>query len=464
MSNNKDRNLVDMNTGILPTEDEIYAQADKAGISISAAGSSLKSVTVTSYSGATNTGTGTYVYEAGTVTFINGTGVYLGVGDVVAVATDADGNNVAVALISRAGAVTPGVLLPVYPNTSFPIRLDNLAYPMWNKTPNSNNFLSYDYFGALGTGTETIVGAGAFQTASGGSGYTGSVGKVRALNVTSRSNSEFGTYNAGTVDYYSVVYVQRSGNMFVISTPFSGGNTLYFRNYSTGTYTTVSSAVTSWAYDKTSEVLFYRVGSLLYSWANGATSGTSITTSFPTITLLCADNGYVVGTIGSNLYKKNAGDSSDWVLVYTGATLAHAVDTSGRIYAHSVSGGLITFTKYTATNIASVQQTSIASATAGVEQLLVTAGGGTVFTVRQRADILIPGQSSSSYGIGLYQFAWDTVYPAANTSLLVADVTMVAAPTILAPVNADSLQQITSTSFMWGQTAGGLYVAYRYSF
>ena len=446
MSNNKDRNLVDMNTGILPTEDEIYAQADKAAISITASGSSLKSVTVTSYDVGTNIGQGTIITGA-PISYTNATGSYLVAGDVVAVATDTAGNNVAVALISRAGSISPGSLVPIYPDTNYPIRVDNLPFTMSQagSFPQDSYNIAYDAIGSLGQGTDSIIGIRVNEGFGGPETYY----TINGINVNTRNSFSFGDYkSAATVFAPGYLYVQPSGYIFE-----SLNGTIYVRNL-LGIYSSIAS-VTSHAFDRTNGTLFYRTGTSLYAWFNGNSSATLLSTTYNTITLLRADNGYVAGTIGGNLYSKLSSDTSDWALVFSGASTVKAVGPDGALYTNSTSSGFHTVIRYKKTNVSKIIVTNIATATSTFAQILITAGGVTVFTLKQRADILIPGSTATSYGIGLFQVLWDAIYPAANTALMVADSSMIGntGSANSSTVGTSSLQQKTPTSIMWLQNA-----------
>ena len=364
MTKKNDRNLVDVNTGILDTENEIYSQNDK-GINITASGSTIRVVNVTAYNAYTNLGDGTLQIGGGAITYTNGTGVYLVAGDVVAVATDTSGNNVAVAIISRSGSSTAGSGVPiVYPSADFPINSNSLVFPIQYLYPSGGPSFASDMSGGLGLGADTIIG------------YNGNVTSINAFNRSTATSSSLYA-NPGTS---TNIYVTSYGR--VIQTSYSSPSavtvTIRYRDAGSLSWSSETFSGPSWggsdyamstSYDYTTETFwaaasngtggmkYLKLGPTDSSFVDCGNLGITAASSSPYYAMIIANNGSLVlftGTLGSttsDIYMKFSGDNSNFTKYGTFAQASFPLGNSG-----SASKSLGYYKKYDVTTLGAVTQ------------------------------------------------------------------------------------------------------------
>lgn len=183
-------------------------------------GATATQVTVDTYDPATGTGTG--FDAAGTsYTFDNGTGAYLASGDTITVIETTDGTDVAIALTDRGGGTTP-IGQPIATlSTNFPLRTDNLPFPIAPGGNLTRDDVSYDIAGSLGLGVDSIIG------------YSNTARNV--INAFNRQTaSSIGMYATPVSGYR--IYIQPSGRV-ILST---NGVNFYYRNPTDTAWTTVT--------------------------------------------------------------------------------------------------------------------------------------------------------------------------------------------------------------------------------
>jgi len=457
----KDRNYLDVNTGLLPTEDEIYAQNDK-GINITGSATNIIPVTVTSYAVATNTGAGNDSTGTG-VTFTNATGSYLTPGDVVAVAIQSTGN-IAVAIISRAGALTPGEVPPITLDTNFPLVTSTLTYPIAPYTNNTERpYLAYDSTGLFGLGTDVLIGISSAAT---------STQALNGVNTLSPAVYSFGTIGESSTISYRL-YLNYTGTLFYLIRTGSSGNDfkLYYKNTYSDTWHLVSNTTTAsntLVYDYVTGSLWFKSDTVLKKWLSGDTVESTVTTSKSDIVLIAAGNSYLIGTSGGKVWRKSSIDDSDWVEIYSGSItgLTYAVGPLGELYSILETSSTVRINRYY--NGLLTQYNTGLDSTGALTPLDMEVGSNGIiyFLMLATADQIViagaPIGSASQWNIALCGASFNS-----STSWLYADVNSNQS-TNIAYSFGNSLQQLPYGKMLFGAGYGGgalspAFLAYKHS-
>jgi hypothetical protein len=430
--------------------------------------------TVTTFSQVTNTGTATLV-TGPLVTFINGTGVNLVAGDVVALLVDTAGTYVAIAIISRAGAISPIVIAGITIGAGYPKQTDAsvLTYPIQGIVSNGidgidsvSQIFTIDTTGNFGNNTNAIYGY------NGEFGSSGTTSTVNGINTVAGTNLSLGLVpNFNYASSLRYLFVNPSGIMFAWDRTNSTHNMSY-RNTSAGAFTSIMTtnyltSSLSVAYDDSNgSFWFENVNNTFNKWFDGdSTSATVTLTGNTAVTRLVAGNGYLFGIAGTTLYRKLSNNTTDWTSIYTG------VITFGQQYAAGPDGKLYILFESGTPNIVKIERygpSGVELCNTGIDGslgsgnvrgmgLAVSSSNVPYFTLVQRADLLSPAGTSSQYGIGLYAANFTTN----STSFLYADSSMYQAVNVTF-VEASSLQIKDNVAYwIHGNQGDGLTTKYQ---
>ena len=388
----------------------------------------ISNVVVATYNATTLTGTGSV---AGTsYTFKNGTGSYLAVNDKVFLVIDAAGNYTAVAITERGGAVTPigQPIAALSPN--FPLRTDNLPFPI---QPGGNTGavrlagdLAYDLAGTAGYGVDTILG---WSTAS-----------KTALNAFVRSSAtSLGLYSNPGVT--SAVVVQPSGRVILFA---QGATVFYYRNPGAASFTaaTLFGATTGqyvYAYDRSTGAfwglrraqtptapVFTRLLDTDAAPVNAGALGITDPQYTGIATSLVAEKGYLSflytnssGTVGFKTLKASNDSSSFTVQTSTVVTanftmsFTESLDGAGNCYYFLSSG--VTSTYHIrilyGTGVTADFDTGIPTTNNQLFRMAITNSGLAVMTLSMRADAFgglstswIPVLATTDFATTAYSF------------------------------------------------------------
>lgn len=384
--------------------------------------------TVTTFSQVTNTGTATLV-TGPSITFINGTGINLVAGDIVALLVDTEGTYVAIAIISRAGAIAPIVIAGVTIGAGYPKQTDSsvLTYPMQGLYSEVNQNFTVDTTGNFGNNVNALYG------------YGGVTATVNGINTVAGTNLSLGSVaNFGTSSTLRYLFVNRSGIMFAWD-KLNTTHNMSYRNTSTGAFTSIitnynpASSLTI-AYDDSNGALWFEnTNNVFNKWFDGDTTSSTVTlTGAANIVRLVAGNGYLFGLTSNGtssvIYRKPSNNTADWTAIYTGAITAgqhYAAGPDGRLYILFESGtpNTVKIERYDGSGIGLCVTGIDGSLGSGYVRgmgLAVSPSNVPYFTLVQRADLLSPAGTSSQFGVGLYAANFTTN----SSSFLYADSSM----------------------------------------